>query len=151
MNDRLIVLAFFVAAGGPVYSQQPPEWPDTYVARLQALALFQTFNAELLASRSSTLTLEGGGRDQRLATEPRIVAEVVRGVSKIPSADQKQRLQVSSEDDVKYRRVRLRCGSRVLLEADNWYVPGRLTAEMNRLLNSTDTPFGRAVQALESY
>ena len=44
-----------------------------------------------------------------------------------------------------YRRVRLACGGRVLSEADNWYVPGRLTPEMNRVLMETTTPFGRAV------
>ena len=40
------------------------------------------------------------------------------------------------------------CGPVVLSEADNWYVPGRLTPEMNRLLDTTDAPFGRVVQAL---
>jgi hypothetical protein len=35
--------------------------------------------------------------------------------------------------------------------AENWYVPGRLTPEMNRLLDTTTTPFGRVVQALEPY
>ena len=49
---------------------------------------------------------------------------------------------------VRYRRVRLMCGAVVLSEADNWYVPGRLTPEMNRLLETTDAPFGRVVQAL---
>jgi hypothetical protein len=45
----------------------------------------------------------------------------------------------------------LRCGERVLSEADNWYVPARLTTEMNRLLDTTETPFGRAVQRLAPY
>jgi len=36
----------------------------------------------------------------------------------------------------------------MLSEADNWYVPGRLTPEMNRLLDTTDMPFGKVVQAL---
>jgi hypothetical protein len=36
----------------------------------------------------------------------------------------------------------------VLSEAENWYVPSRLTAEMNHALDSTNIPFGRAVQAL---
>jgi hypothetical protein len=121
------------------------------VARLQALALLQTLNAEVLASRSATLTLEGWCRDHHLAKEPTIAAEVVTGVAKVPTAEQRQRLQVTPQDEVKYRRVRLRCGSRVLSEADNWYVPSRLTAEMNRLLETTDTPFGRAVQPLEPY
>jgi len=147
----MIVLALVLAAGVPVYAQETPAWPDTYVARLQALALLQTFNAELLASRSSTLTLEVWCRDHRLAAEPRIVAEVMEGVSKTPTAEQRQRLQLSEHEEVKYRRVQLRCGSRILLEADNWYVPGRLTPEMNRLLETTDTPFGKAVQPLQPY
>ncbi len=49
---------------------------------------------------------------------------------------------------MRYRRVRLLCGAAVLSEADNWYVPGRLTAEMNKLLDTTDLPFGKVVQAL---
>jgi hypothetical protein len=40
------------------------------------------------------------------------------------------------------------CGTVVLSEADNWYVPGRLTPEMNNVLDTTNTPFGKAVQAL---
>jgi hypothetical protein len=133
------------------WAQEAPAWPDTYVGRLQALALLQTLNAEVLASRSATLTLEAWCRDHRLASEPRIRAEVVKGEAKAATGEQRERLQVGAGEDVKYRRVRLRCGERVLSEADNWYVPGRLTAEMNRLLETTDTPFGRAVQPLEPY
>ena len=33
------------------------EWPDTFTSRVEALALLQTLNAEILASRSATLTL----------------------------------------------------------------------------------------------
>ena len=33
-------------------------------------------------------------------------------------------------------------------EADNWYVPARLTAAMNDVLERTDTSFGRVVQPL---
>jgi hypothetical protein len=36
----------------------------------------------------------------------------------------------------------------VLSEADNWYVPARLTPEMNHVLETTDTPFGKAVATL---
>jgi len=133
------------------FAQESPAWPDTYVARLQALALVETLNAEVLASRSATLTLEGWCRDHQLAKEPTIVVELVRGVAKVPTAEQRQRLQVTSQAEVKYRRVQLRCGNRVLSEADNWYVPDRLTADMNRLLDTTGTPFGMVVQPLEPY
>jgi len=39
----------------------------------------------------------------------------------------------------------------VLSDADNWYVPGRLSADMNHLLETTDTPFGTVVRPLEPY
>jgi chorismate-pyruvate lyase len=135
----------------PAYSQELPRWPDTYVARLQALALVETLNAEVLASRSATITLETWCREHELAKEPTIVAELVKGVAKPPTTEQRQRLQVPPETTVRFRRVRLRCGKRVLCEADNWYVPDRLTADMNRLLDTTDTPFGKVVRPLEPY
>jgi hypothetical protein len=62
-----------------------------------------------------------------------------------------RRLEVTTPDEVKYRHVRLRCGTRVLSEADNWYVPARLTPDMNRTLETTDAPFGRVVAPLEPY
>jgi len=148
---RLIAVATTIAACVPACAQESPAWPDTYVARLQALALIETLNAEVLASRSATLTLEGWCRDHQLAKEPAIVAEVVRSVAKAPTAEQRQRLQVTPQAEVKYRRVNLRCGNRILSEADNWYVPDRLTAEMNRLLDTTGAPFGKVVQPLQPY
>ena len=36
-------------------------------------------------------------------------------------------------------------------EAENWYVPSRLTAEMNKLLETGETPFGKPVQPLRPY
>ena len=72
----------------------------------------------------------------------------MRDAAKSPSEEQRQRLRVAPADEVRYRRVRLLCGTVVLSEADNWYVPSRLTPEMNQLLDTTDTPFGRAVQPL---
>jgi hypothetical protein len=119
--------------------------------RLQALALVETLNAQVLASRSATLTLQSWCRDHQLAKDPTIVAELVKGVAKAPTAEQRQRLQVTSQATVRYRRVQLRCGDRVLSEAENWYVPDRLTADMNRLLDTAGTPFGKVVQPLEPY
>jgi len=148
---RLSAVAITIGLCLPAYAQEPPPWPDTYVARLQALALVETLNAEVLASRSATLTLGAWCRDHQLAPEPAITAVVVRGVQKVPTAEQRQRLEVTPQTEVKYRRVRLSCGGRLLSEADNWYVPDRLTAGMNRLLDTTDTPFGKVVQPLEPY
>jgi len=148
---HVIVVAAALISVTRVLAQEQPQWPDTYVARLEALALIQTLNADILASRSATQSLENWCRDHRLADEPRIVAHPVAGGTKSPDAEQRQRLQVTDRDEVKYRRVQLRCGVRVLSEADNWYVPARLTPEMNRLLETTDTPFGSVVRSLDPY
>jgi hypothetical protein len=148
---RSIVIAAALVALVPLHAQEPSVWPDTFTARLEALALIQTLNAEILGSRSATQTLENWCRDHRLAREPRILARMVTGVNKTPTPEQRQRLEVTGQDEVKYRRVQLRCGDRVLSEADNWYVPARLTPEMNRLLETTDTPFGKAVESLTPY
>ena len=145
------MVAGTLTAVGPLHAQEAPPWPNTFTARLEALAMIQTLNAEILGSRSATLTLENWCRSHRLAEEPRILARPVTGVSKIATAEQRQRLEVTEYEEVKYRRVQLQCGTQVLSEADNWYVPSRLTPEMNRLLETTDTPFGRAIESLEPY
>jgi chorismate-pyruvate lyase len=123
-------------------------WPDSFVTRLEALALLQTLNADLLSHDSATLTLERWCDTHHMASPARIVAERVKGADKQATAEQLQLLGVSTSDAVRYRRVRLQCGAYILSEADNWYVPARLTDDMNRLLDSTETSFGRAVQAL---
>jgi hypothetical protein len=149
---RSAIVAAVLVGSAPIaaYAQTTPPWPDTFVTRLGALALMQRLNAEILGSRSATLTLEKWCRDHALAEEPRIAARLIAGADKALDAEQRRRLQVTDEK-VTYRKVELRCGTHVLSEADNWYVPSRLTAEMNRLLETTDTPFGKAVQSLEPY
>jgi chorismate-pyruvate lyase len=136
------------APPAPRQAYQAPDWPDSFETRLEALALLQTLNAELLSHDSATLTLERWCDSHHLASPARIVAERVEGIDQPPTAQQRLELSVAATDIVRYRRVRLRCGNLVLSEADNWYVPARLTADMNRLLDTTDTPFGRVVQAL---
>jgi hypothetical protein len=106
-------------------------------------------NAELLSHDSATLTLDHWCAAHRLASPAHIVAERVNGADQAPTDEQRQLLGVSATEPIRYRRVRLTCGDHVLSEADNWYVPARLTPEMNRLLDTTDTAFGRAVQALD--
>src|SRR5690349_12449727 len=50
--------------------------PDDFLTRLETVALMQTLNAELLASRSATLTLERWCKEHGLAgvSEAKIVA-----------------------------------------------------------------------------
>ena len=149
LRVQIVLLAF--AAVAALDAQQPPAWPDTFTSRLEALALMQTLNADILASRSSTMTLESWCGAHALASTPRIVADAAGGAPVAPSAEQLQRLEVASAAEIKYRHVRLRCGTHVLSEADNWYVPARLTPDMNRVLDTSDAPFGRVVAPLQPY
>jgi len=147
-----IACAAFLLAAGPVLAEsaadRPPAWPDSFATRVEALALLQTLNAELLSHDSATQTLERWCAAHRLASPARIVAEGVKDADKAPTEELRRLLRVGASDPVRHRHVRLRCGDHVLSEADNWYVPARLTEAMNWQLETTDVPFGRAVQDL---
>jgi hypothetical protein len=127
---------------------QTPNGTGSFVARVEALAVLQTLNADLLSHDSATLTLERWCDVHKLASPPRIVASRVTDIDKPPTPEQRRELGITATDPVRYRRVKLMCGAQVLSEADNWYVPGRLTPEMNKLLDTTDSPFGVVVRAL---
>src|SRR5882672_7386082 len=142
----MLLCASTVCKGAP--PAPAPEWTGSFLARVEALAVLQTFNAELLSHDSATLTLERWCDVHRLASPARIVASRVRDREKPVSPEQRRELAVTPAEPVRYRRVRLLCGTVELSEADNWYVPGRLTAEMNKLLDGTDMPFGKVVQSL---
>jgi hypothetical protein len=135
-------------AGGSVAA---PLWSDTPLARLEALALIQTLNVEILSSSSATLTLERWCRDHDLAQPPVILARRIDQAFEAPSAAVRHDLGVSGADSVRYRRVELTCGDHLLSVADNWYVPSRLTRQMNHLLDSTQTPFGKVVLPLKPH
>jgi chorismate-pyruvate lyase len=141
-----VVVGFIMTASAS--AAEPASWPNSFSGRLEALALLETLNADLLAHDSATLTLERWCGDHRLADPARIVAERVGGADKPASAEVRAALDVKPDEPLSYRRVRLKCGDHVLSEADNWYVPARLTPEMNHVLETTDTPFGKAVAAL---
>jgi chorismate-pyruvate lyase len=123
-------------------------WTDDATARLEALALLQTLNAELLSHDSATMTLDRWCGTHQLASPAKVIAQRDKSANQEATAEQRQVLGVSAAEPLRYRRVKLVCGAHVLSEADNWYVPSRLTPEMNEQLETTDIAFGRAVQAL---
>lgn len=130
-------------------AKSPARWPDNCMTRLGASNAIVDLNIDILTSRSATLALERWCDVHGMAADPRIVADQVSDAHQPPSAAQLKRLQVASASEVRHRKVALRCGDHVLSRADNWYVPARLTPEMNRLLETTDTPFGKVVAALQ--
>ncbi|WP_236960164.1 hypothetical protein [Methylobacterium durans] len=119
--------------------------PDT----AEATALIETLKARLLSGPSATSVLEAWCAERGLAEVPSLVARRVGAPEKPLSEAQARRLALAPDEPVRYRRVRLTCGEHILSEADNWYVPGRLTAAMNAALADSDTPFGRVVKPLD--
>lgn len=113
-----------------------------------AEALIEILSARLLNGDSATTVLEGWCEERRLASEARLVATRVPGPERDPSPLQAHRLALSDGETVRYRHVRLSCTGHVLSQAENWYVPARLTAEMNLSLDVTEAPFGRVVHTL---
>lgn len=132
-------------------SEAPPETEVAapgYIQRLEAALLLQTLNAALLSQDSATVTLQHWCDVHHLASPAHITAERVHATEKPLTPAQREQLQLTATDEVRYRKVRLLCGGVVLSEADNWYVPARLTPQMNHQLETTDTPFGIVVQPL---
>ena len=108
---------------------------NDFTTRLEAMALLLTLNTEILASPSATLTLEKWCKDHRLAENPdaNIVARTTWTEPRNVTPEQRDRLAIGDELEVKYRHVELLCADHILSEADNWYLPSRLSAEMNRV------------------
>lgn len=144
----------FVILGLVTFAAQlraEPKWPDTFLSRVEALALVETLNATLLASNSATKTLEDWCAVHHMASAAILDAHLLRDVQKPLPAAERQRLEIGPNEPVIYRRVELACGDHVLSRADNWYVPGRLTPAIDSALKASDIPFGRAIQNLRPH
>lgn len=105
------------------------------------------FERTLAAQDSATAALSQWCQARRIADPPTIRAEQI-GTKPQPSPEVRRLLGVSDGELLAFRHVRLTCGVAVLSEADNWYVPSRLTPAMNTALATTQTPFGRIVAPL---
>jgi chorismate-pyruvate lyase len=150
MHRRVSWLLTFTAASLALGSCIGTRVLERHPGPLHEYALMQSLNAELLASRSATATLRDWCARHHLAATPEIEAQVLPG--EVPaSSEQRVRLMVSADEPLSYRRVRLRCGTRLMSEAENWYVPSRLTADMNRQLEVSRIPFGRVIESLQPY
>lgn len=120
-----------------------------FIAAEDAVRLLRSLNERLLANASATLTLDEWCAEHGIAPAgSKIVAERVPGHDKAAGKDVRELLGVGPDEKIAYRRVRLVCGDIVLSEADNWYVPGLLTPEMNHTLETTNISFGRVVAPL---
>lgn len=105
------------------------------------------FERTLAAQDSATAALGQWCQARRIADPPTIRAEQM-GTAPRPSPEVRRLLGVTEAEPLAFRHVRLACGTAVLSEADNWYVPARLSLAMNETLATTQTPFGRVVAPL---
>jgi chorismate-pyruvate lyase len=104
--------------------------------------------ADLAGPHSATQVLTQWCDDLHLAAPAKIRA--MRVHQDKPAAPWiRQALRVNPGERLHYRRVQLMCGAHILSEADNWYRPTRLTAEMNTVLDTTDRSFGAVVKPLD--
>ena len=110
-------------------------------------ARLHAFEGELEAHASATAVLQSWC-DAHARPGTRIVARQVQPAPVPPAADARQALAIKPDEAVRYRRVQLMCADHVLSNADNWYLPGKLTDAMNDTLEHTQTPFGAAVSTL---
>ena len=139
------ILALALAGGAVARPRAPP----ADLAALRAQALLATLNAELLSHPSATATLQAWCDARGLAPGARIVAQRrEEDGDPAPTAEVRAALGAGPDEPLAWRGVALSCGDHVLSVADNWYRPGRLTAEMNRRLAETQTPFGVVVADL---
>lgn len=119
------------------------------MAAIVALGAAQTNDVEALdralkANPSATAVLQSWCDRHRPGLK---VRAVVTDREMVLAGTHAALLGVASTDRIAYRHVQLTCGEEVLSEADNWYVPARLTPEMNTAL-AGETPFGVAVRPL---
>ena len=135
-------------AGITVFLSLATAATHSHCAEPGAVVATRALNADLLAHDSATEVLGRLCAMRHLADPPTIRAVRDTRVDKPADSHVRALLQLRPDEPVRYRRVRLVCGSHVLSNADNWYVPDRLTADMNRKLDQTDTPFGLVVRPL---
>lgn len=102
----------------------------------------------LAGQDSATAALGQWCAARGLADPPRIVAVSVQGEDAPLPSDARVLLDIGPSARPGYRHVRLNCGDVTLSEAHNWFVPFRLTPQLNATLAATDTPFGKVVGAL---
>src|SRR3569833_2701703 len=86
-------------------------WPDTPGTRLEALALLQTLNADLLSNDSATLTLDRWCESHRITTPAKIVAERVRDRDKDTTNKNKKQHNNKTNKPEHNHHKQLHCGA----------------------------------------
>ncbi|HUD28301.1 MAG TPA: hypothetical protein VMQ93_05465 [Novosphingobium sp.] len=125
----------------------------TAVIANPAAPTLDEFEAVLARHDSATLALEEWCTMRGMADTPRVTARTLSQAMEIgegtASAAIRSSLAIGPDEPLALRHVRLSCGPSVLSEAWNWFVPARLSTDMNEALRLSDTPFGKVVAPLK--
>ncbi len=106
------------------------------------------FELALASQDSATAALAQWCTSHGIADAASMRAMPVPGPAMPPPPDFLRLLAPGPGEHLAYRHVRLVCGDKVLSNAHNWYVPARLPPDMNRELETSDTPFGEVIAPL---
>ena len=117
----------------------------------EAAELVADLKREIVRGPTTSRALERWCRDRGLDDDPQIVADVSPTPPAPLTPEEREWLGVTRREILACRRVQLRCGSLLLVDADNWYVASRLTPDMNERLRATRIPFGRVVEPFGPY
>lgn len=123
----------------------PPAPPAIDATKAPTL---EQFEAVLRRHDSATLALEEWCASRGMAAPATITALLIPSNAEETPSEIARTLALKQGETVKLRHVRLSCGNIVLSEAWNWYVPERLSAEMNDVLGRSNVPFGKVIAAL---
>lgn len=110
-------------------------------------ATLDEFETALAATPSASEALESWCR-ARIDRTGTLRAVVISASSGSPTDRVREELDIGGDERLGYRRVSLECSGRALSLAYNWYVPSRLSPEMNTRLEQTNVPFGRVAAPL---
>ncbi|MBA3811067.1 MAG: hypothetical protein H0X27_05375 [Caulobacteraceae bacterium] len=136
-----LVAAVLAGAGAPA-------WPGETAGGPRASAALAALTADLRGTDSASEVLRRWCEVSGWAKPAAITAIRQGEIDKPADAGVRALLSARPGEAIRYRRVKLTCGVHVLSEADNWYLPARLTPEMNRRLETTQTPFGVVARPL---
>lgn len=105
----------------------------------------------LLASRSATAALQSWCEEHGIGQGK--IAVVHLPPARQPAVDDYvlDALMLTKQETISVRRVRLERGRVCLSEADNWFVPERLTKLMVQTLATTNIPFGRVIEHVKPF
>lgn len=108
--------------------------------------LLSTLHARLLRGDSVTTALAEWCHERGIGNARIVARQFAVNTPQAPSP--RPHLQAAPDARIVYRRVQLCCAGLVLVEADNWYLPARLDAQMRRQLMETDIPYGAIIAPL---